>query len=189
VGGAAGGAVGGCPVAFTAWRLSQEESSTRSTYFPSPSGPFGKRSPWPNQEQTGSAAIATPSSGESWIWDFRAETLFVARDRVGKKPLFYALTERGNFVFGSELKTLLTHGEIGREIDFAALDAYLTFAYVPESGGYTVVDLQLGYGWRYRDHPVHFQLGVTNLLDREYINGNRAWAAPREFTITTRVLF
>ena len=66
------------------------------------------------------------------IWNFREETLFIARDRVGKKPLFYSLTPAGNFVFGSELKTLLTHGEIEKEIDFAALDAYLTFGYVPE---------------------------------------------------------
>jgi asparagine synthase (glutamine-hydrolysing) len=66
------------------------------------------------------------------IWNKSDESLFIARDRVGKKPLFYALTERGNFVFGSELKVLLTHGEISKEIDFAALDAYLTFGYVPE---------------------------------------------------------
>lgn len=66
------------------------------------------------------------------IYDFRTETLFLARDRVGKKPLFYSLTEKGNFVFGSELKVLIEHGEIRREIDFSALDAYLTFGYVPE---------------------------------------------------------
>jgi asparagine synthase (glutamine-hydrolysing) len=66
------------------------------------------------------------------IYDFRDETLFIARDRVGKKPLFYSLTEKGNFVFGSELKVLIEHGEISREIDFAALDAFLTFGYVPE---------------------------------------------------------
>ena len=66
------------------------------------------------------------------IWDKRDESLFLARDRVGKKPLFYSHTKAGNFVFGSELKTLLTHGEISREIDHAALDAYLTFGYVPE---------------------------------------------------------
>ncbi|MGI8555679.1 MAG: asparagine synthase (glutamine-hydrolyzing), partial [Pyrinomonadaceae bacterium] len=58
--------------------------------------------------------------------------LFIARDRVGKKPLFYTLTEGGEFVFGSELKVLLAHGEIERTIDAAALDAYLTFGYVPE---------------------------------------------------------
>jgi asparagine synthase (glutamine-hydrolysing) len=66
------------------------------------------------------------------IWNKHDESLFIARDRVGKKPLFYTLTEKGNFVFGSELKVLLTHGEIKKEIDFAALDAYLTFGYVPE---------------------------------------------------------
>jgi len=66
------------------------------------------------------------------IWNKQDESLFIARDRVGKKPLFYALTAPGNFVFGSEMKVLLTHGEISPEIDFSALDAYLTFGYVPE---------------------------------------------------------
>lgn len=66
------------------------------------------------------------------IYDFRDESLFIARDRVGKKPLFYSKTEKGNFVFGSELKSLIEHGEISKEIDFSALDAYLTFGYVPE---------------------------------------------------------
>ena len=66
------------------------------------------------------------------IWNKQDESLFIARDRVGKKPLFYTVTERGNFVFGSELKVLLTHGELKKEIDFAALDSYLTFGYVPE---------------------------------------------------------
>lgn len=66
------------------------------------------------------------------IWDNSDQSLFIARDRVGKKPLFYSLTPSGEFVFGSELKVLLTHGGISREIDRGALDAYLTFGYVPE---------------------------------------------------------
>jgi len=66
------------------------------------------------------------------IWDFREESLFIARDRVGKKPLFYSMTAPGEFVFGSELKTLLAHGGIRPEVDLAAMDAYLTFGYVPE---------------------------------------------------------
>ncbi len=65
------------------------------------------------------------------IWDSENESLFIARDRVGKKPLFYSLTENGEFIFGSELKSLLTYG-ISKEIDYSALDAYLTFGYVPE---------------------------------------------------------
>ncbi len=66
------------------------------------------------------------------IWNKRDESLFIARDRVGKKPLFYSLTENGEFVFGSELKSLLLNKNIAREIDFSALDSYLTFGYVPE---------------------------------------------------------
>jgi asparagine synthase (glutamine-hydrolysing) len=66
------------------------------------------------------------------IWNKNDESLFIARDRVGKKPLFYSLTENGEFVFGSELKSLLLNKNISREIDFSALDSYLTFGYVPE---------------------------------------------------------
>jgi asparagine synthase (glutamine-hydrolysing) len=66
------------------------------------------------------------------IWDKRAEKLFIARDRIGKKPLFYATTGNGDFVFGSELKTLLEHREVARKISLPALDAFLTFGYVPE---------------------------------------------------------
>jgi outer membrane receptor for ferric coprogen and ferric-rhodotorulic acid len=58
-----------------------------------------------------------------------------------------------------------------------------------EFAGYTVVDLQLGYATRLREHPVHFQLGITNLLERDYVNGNRVWAPGREFTFTTRLQF
>lgn len=66
------------------------------------------------------------------IWDKRERRLFVARDRVGKKPLYYALTKQGTFVFGSEVKSLLEHPEVEREIDAQALDAYISFGYVPD---------------------------------------------------------
>ena len=66
------------------------------------------------------------------IWDARRRELFLARDRAGKKPLYYTLTARGTLVFGSELKSLLEHPEVVREIDLEALDAYLTFGYVPD---------------------------------------------------------
>jgi asparagine synthase (glutamine-hydrolysing) len=66
------------------------------------------------------------------IWDKKNEKLFLARDRAGKKPLFYTKTKNGDFVFGSELKTLLEHTAIERKISLPALDAFLTFGYVPE---------------------------------------------------------
>ena len=64
------------------------------------------------------------------IWDETAQRLFLARDRVGKKPLLYAQTTSG-LVFGSEFQALLQHPEIGREVDYAALHYYLTFMCVP----------------------------------------------------------
>jgi asparagine synthase (glutamine-hydrolysing) len=66
------------------------------------------------------------------IWDAKARQLFIARDRVGKKPLYYTLTPQGTLVFGSELKSLLAHPEVARDLNPAALDAYLTFGYVPD---------------------------------------------------------
>lgn len=66
------------------------------------------------------------------IWDEKARTLFVARDRAGKKPLYYTLTANGTFVFGSELKVLLEHPDVRREINPEALDAYFTLGYVPD---------------------------------------------------------
>ncbi|MBA3248156.1 MAG: asparagine synthetase B, partial [Pyrinomonadaceae bacterium] len=67
------------------------------------------------------------------LWDQQERRLFIARDRVGKKPLYYTLTPEGTLVFGSELKSLLEHPQVKREINVKALDAYLTFGYVPDS--------------------------------------------------------
>src|SRR5215207_4390587 len=64
------------------------------------------------------------------IWDECKQELFVARDRVGKKPLLYAKAANA-FVFGSEFSALLLHPSVGREIDRAALDDYLSFMCVP----------------------------------------------------------
>jgi len=64
------------------------------------------------------------------IWDERRQELFLARDRVGKKPLLYAKTPSA-FVFGSEFSALLLHPAVGREVDRGALDDYLSFMYVP----------------------------------------------------------
>ncbi len=66
------------------------------------------------------------------VWDERRRRLFLARDRAGKKPLYYALTPGGTLVFGSELKSLLLHPDVRREVSPEALDAYLSFGYVPD---------------------------------------------------------
>jgi asparagine synthase (glutamine-hydrolysing) len=68
------------------------------------------------------------------LWDRQRQTLFLARDRMGKKPLYYSLLPDGQFVFGSEMRALLCHPGIGREIDPVAVDGYFAFGYVPEPG-------------------------------------------------------
>jgi asparagine synthase (glutamine-hydrolysing) len=66
------------------------------------------------------------------LWDRNRETLFLARDRLGVKPLFYALLDDGTFLFGSELKSLLAHGGLKREIDPCAVEEYFALGYVAE---------------------------------------------------------
>src|SRR5262245_16055567 len=65
------------------------------------------------------------------IWDRRERCLFLARDRVGKKPLHYALDGR-TLVFGSEIKSLLQHPGVKREINLPAISDFLSFGYVPD---------------------------------------------------------
>jgi len=64
------------------------------------------------------------------IWDSRRHQLFIARDRLGKKPLYYA--QWGDtFLFASEIKGILAHPAAHREMDLEALDLYFGFRYVP----------------------------------------------------------
>jgi len=64
------------------------------------------------------------------IWDGRTKTLFLARDRVGIKPLYYHLTDT-SLVFGSEIKAILADPSVKREFAPEMIDRFLTFLYVP----------------------------------------------------------
>jgi asparagine synthase (glutamine-hydrolysing) len=66
------------------------------------------------------------------VWDRNKKTLFLARDRLGIKPLFYARLPNGFFIFGSELKSLLAVPALSREIDPRAVEDYFAYGYVPE---------------------------------------------------------
>ncbi len=66
------------------------------------------------------------------IWDRKKQTLFMARDRLGIKPLYYAELEKGQFIFGSELKSLLCHPLLKKKIDPCAVEEYFAFGYIPE---------------------------------------------------------
>ena len=66
------------------------------------------------------------------VWDFQQQTLFIARDRLGIKPLFYSLLDNGQLIFGSELKVLEQHPEMRRDMDKLAIEDYFAFGYIPE---------------------------------------------------------
>ena len=66
------------------------------------------------------------------LWDRNQETLFVVRDRFGVKPLYYAFLDTGEFIFGSELKSLMKHPCLTRDIDPMAVEEYFAYGYVPE---------------------------------------------------------
>lgn len=64
------------------------------------------------------------------IWDERNQSLFLARDRLGKKPLHYAIFD-GRLIFASEIKAILQDPSVKREINYEALHDYLSLMYVP----------------------------------------------------------
>jgi asparagine synthase (glutamine-hydrolysing) len=66
------------------------------------------------------------------LWDRSRQTLFLARDRLGIKPLYYAWLADGSLIFGSELKALKQHPDLPRVVAPEAVEDYFAFGYVPE---------------------------------------------------------
>ena len=113
------------------------------------------------------------------IWDARQRSLFLARDRLGIKPLYYATTAKG-FVFGSELKALLACPWLERSVDPAAISAYLRFGYIPDpqtllrgvfklppGHALTVCDGRVPEPKRYWDCAPLFASAATHVDERE----------------------
>jgi asparagine synthase (glutamine-hydrolysing) len=92
------------------------------------------------------------------IWDERTQELFLARDRVGKKPLLYAQVD-GQLIFGSEFSALLLHPDLGKDIDFEALNHYLSFMCVPAplTAYREIRKLEPGHSLRYRKGELKIQ--------------------------------
>ena len=66
------------------------------------------------------------------VWDRNQRALFIARDRLGIKPLHWAITPQRELVFASELKALLVHPGVSRELDDTAVADFLALGYVPD---------------------------------------------------------
>lgn len=64
------------------------------------------------------------------IWDREKEELFLARDRLGVKPLYYSVAG-GDVIFASEMKSMLAHPRISRDVDLLSVSKYFTYSYIP----------------------------------------------------------
>ncbi len=86
------------------------------------------------------------------LWDAREETLFMARDRLGEKPLYYALLPGGSLIFGSELKALTAHPGLPRKLDACAIEDFFAFGYIndPRTIYESVKKLEAGHTFTLR---------------------------------------
>src|SRR5215213_4540412 len=104
------------------------------------------------------------------IWNERTQELFLARDRVGKKPLLYA-DVNGQLIFGSEFSALLVHPDVGRDIEPEALDYYLSFMCIPAplTAYRAIRKLEPGHWLRWRNGNIeikrYWQPDFTKKLD------------------------
>ncbi len=121
------------------------------------------------------------------IYDVINKSVFIARDRYGMKPLYYSELD-GQFIFGSELKTILQFPNIKKEIDFEALNYYLTFEHVPaplsifvninklEQGNYILIKnnkitinkyFNLSFQPKFEEKNINFYIeNLDNLIDK-----------------------
>jgi len=97
------------------------------------------------------------------IWDTKRETLFLARDRLGIKPLYYAMLGSGTLLFGSELKALLQHPDLPRRIGVEAVEDYFAYGYIPDPKTIYKDVVKLAPG-----HVLSVRRGQENLVPRSY---------------------
>lgn len=98
------------------------------------------------------------------IWDKKEERLFLARDRLGIKPLYY-LYKDNLLLFASEIKALLEDGGVSKDINISALDYYLSFLYIPAP-----LTIFKGINKLKHGHYLTFKKGKLNLKHYWRIN-------------------
>ncbi|MGB7067968.1 MAG: asparagine synthase (glutamine-hydrolyzing) [Pyrinomonadaceae bacterium] len=93
------------------------------------------------------------------IWDEREKSLFIARDRVGKKPLLYSHQLNGDLIFGSEFNAVLQHPSIGREVDYHAIDSYMSYLCVPapQTAFKQIRKLEPGHWMRWKNGEIEMR--------------------------------
>lgn len=129
------------------------------------------------------------------IYDQKEQVLFCARDRVGKKP-FKFFYNQDVFIFGSELKAILTQKDYKKEVDYEAIHHYLTLQYVPaprtgfkgihklEPGHYLRIDLKTGRMAKKR----YWQLDYSHKLDLSETEWKQRILAKLEESVAIRMV-
>jgi asparagine synthase (glutamine-hydrolysing) len=97
------------------------------------------------------------------IWDRNKQTMFLARDHVGVKPMFYSLLPDGFFVFGSELKSIMTFPALSRKLNVTAVEDYFAYGYVPEPKTIFHNAYKLSPG-----HTITLRVGDSAVVQRRY---------------------
>jgi asparagine synthase (glutamine-hydrolysing) len=118
------------------------------------------------------------------IWDKRERKLFIARDRVGVKPLHYCLAGE-TLVFASEIKSILQHPAIARDVNLEAISDFLTFGYVPDpaSAFRGIFKLEAGHTLTFKDG----RLSTRRYWDFEYNQNGGAEPVREESYYTERI--
>lgn len=97
------------------------------------------------------------------VWDRNQKALFLARDHLGVKPLHYALLPDGMFVFGSELKSVMSSPTVSTKLNPAAVEDYFAFGYIPEPKTIYNDVFKLSPG-----HYLHIRVGDTSVRQVRY---------------------
>ena len=97
------------------------------------------------------------------IWDLSRQQLFLARDRLGIKPLYYSLVNGQSLIFGSELKALMQHPQLDRRLDESAIEDYFAFGYIPDPKSIYAGVAKLAPG-----HTLLIRQGDSRLQLRQY---------------------
>jgi asparagine synthase (glutamine-hydrolysing) len=119
------------------------------------------------------------------VWDGRR--LVLGRDRLGKKPLYY-WTRAGTLVFASEIKAVLAHPLVPREPEAGALDAYLTFGYVPSPRSFFAGVCSLPPGHVGVFEPGDGELRLIRYWDLPPPPARPAWGRPVRLAGAARTL-
>src|SRR3989338_9636520 len=112
------------------------------------------------------------------IWDERRKTLFLARDRLGIKPLHYALTNDGVFLFASEIKSILQYEEVKPQLNDQALYNFLNINYSPGEQTFFkgIKRLRPGHTLLYKNGKIvirkywDISVNITNHPDEYYVD-------------------